>query len=62
MSERHTDTTARTAASAARARADDAYTLADGKVDPAGAASAAREVTVAIGQRPKIKSRSQRRN
>ena len=32
-------------AAAAQARADDAYTLADGKVDPAGAASAAREVT-----------------
>ena len=41
----NTDTTARTAAAAARARADDAYTLADGKVDPAGAAAAAREVT-----------------
>ena len=40
------DATARTAASAAQGRADDAYTLADGKVDPAGAASAAREVTV----------------
>ena len=35
---------ARTAA-AAQARADDAFALADGKVDPAGAASAAREVT-----------------
>ena len=41
----NTDTTARTAAASARARADDAYTLADGKVDPAGAAAAAREVT-----------------
>ena len=42
----NTDTTARTAASAAQGRADDAFALADGKVDPAGAASAAREVTV----------------
>ena len=42
----NTDTTARTAASAAQARADDAFALADEKVDPAGAASAAREVTV----------------
>ena len=41
----NTDGTARTAASAAQARADDAYTLADGKVDSSGAASAAREVT-----------------
>ena len=41
----NTDGTARTAASAAQARADDAFALADGKVDPAGAASAAREVT-----------------
>ena len=39
------DGTARTAASAAQARADDAFALADGKVDPAGATSAAREVT-----------------
>ena len=42
----NTDGTARTAASAAQARADDAFALADEKVDPAGAASAAREVTV----------------
>ena len=41
----NTDGTARTAAAAAQARADDAFTLADGKVDPAGAATAAREVT-----------------
>ncbi len=41
----NTDGTARTAAAAAQARADDAFALADGKVDPAGAASAAREVT-----------------
>ena len=41
----NTDGTARTAASAAQGRADDAFALADGKVDPAGAASAAREVT-----------------
>ena len=41
----NTDQTARTAAAAAQARADDAYTLADEKVDPAGAATAAREVT-----------------
>ena len=41
----NTDGTARTAASAAQARADDAFALADGKVDPAGATSAAREVT-----------------
>ena len=42
----NTDGAARTAASAAQARADDAFALADGKVDPAGAAAAAREVTV----------------
>ena len=42
----NTDGTARTAASAAQARADDAFALADEKVDPAGAASAAREVVV----------------
>ena len=41
----NTDGTARTAAAAAQARADDAFALADGKVDPAGAAAAAREVT-----------------
>ena len=41
----NTDGPARTAASAAQARADDAFALADEKVDPAGAASAAREVT-----------------
>ena len=41
----NTDETARTAASAAQARADDSYTLADGKVDAGGAATAAREVT-----------------
>ena len=41
----NTDGTARTAAAAAQARAGDAFALADGKVDPAGAASAAREVT-----------------
>ena len=41
----NTDGTARTAASAAQARADDAFALADLKVDPAGATSAAREVT-----------------
>ena len=41
----NTDGTARTAASAAQASADDAFALADEKVDPAGAASAAREVT-----------------
>ena len=40
----NTDGTARTAAAAAQARADDAYTLADGKVDSSGAASAARGV------------------
>ena len=38
----NTDGTARTAAATAQARADDAYTLADGKVDAAGAASAVR--------------------
>ena len=36
---------AQAAAAAAQARADDAFALADEKVDPAGAASAAREVT-----------------
>ena len=41
----NTDGTARTAAAAAQDRADNAFALADGKVDPAGAASAAREVT-----------------
>ena len=41
----NTDGAARTAAAAAQARADDAYTLADGKVDTTGAATAAREVT-----------------
>ena len=41
----NTDGAARTAAADAQARADDAYTLADEKVDPAGAATAAREVT-----------------
>ena len=41
----NTDGTARTAASAAQARADDAFALADEKVDTTGAASAAREVT-----------------
>ena len=40
----NTDGPARTAAAAAQARADDAYTLADGKVDSSGAASAARDV------------------
>ena len=40
----NTDGTARTAASAAQGRADDAFALADEKVDPAGAASAARGV------------------
>ena len=39
----NTDGTARTAAEAAQDRADDAFALADGKVDPAGATSAARE-------------------
>ena len=39
----NTDGTARTAA-AAQARADDAFALADGKVDPAGAGTAARAV------------------
>ena len=38
------DATARAAAATAQARADDAYTLADGKVDSSGAASAARDV------------------
>ena len=42
----NTDGTARTAASAAQARADDAFALADEKVDTTGAASAAREVVV----------------
>ena len=42
----NTDQTARTAAAAAQARADDSYTLAAGKVDAGGAATAAREVTV----------------
>ena len=41
----NTDQTARTAASAAQDRADNAFVLADGKVDPAGAAAAAREIT-----------------
>ena len=41
----NTDGAARTAAAAAQARADDSYTLADGKVDSSGAATAAREVT-----------------
>ena len=41
----NTDGPARTAAAAALARADDAFALADGKVDSSGAASAAREVT-----------------
>ena len=40
----NTDGAARTAAAAAQARADDAYTLADGKVDAGGAATAARDV------------------
>ena len=39
------DGTARTAAAAAQARADDAFALADGKVDTTGAATAAREIT-----------------
>ena len=42
----NTDGPARTAAAAAQARADDSYTLAAGKVDASGAATAAREVTV----------------
>ena len=42
----NTDGAARTAAAAAQARADDSYTLAAGKVDASGAATAAREVTV----------------
>ena len=41
----NTDETARTASSAAQARADDAYTLADEKVDAGGAAAAARAIT-----------------
>ena len=41
----NTDAGARTTAEQAQARADDAYTLADGKVDSSGAATAAREVT-----------------
>ena len=41
----NTDETARTAAAAAQARAEDAFALADEKVDAGGAATAAREVT-----------------
>ena len=41
----NTDGAARTAASAAQGRADDAFALADEKVDTTGAATAAREVT-----------------
>ena len=41
----NTDGAARTAAAAAQARADDAFALADEKVDASGAATAAREVT-----------------
>ena len=41
----NTDGPARTAASAAQGRADDAFALADEKVDASGAATAAREVT-----------------
>ena len=42
----NTDGAARTAAAAAQDRADNAFALADGKVDSSGAATAAREVTV----------------
>ena len=41
----NTDGTARTEAAAAQTTADDAFALADGKVDSSGATSAAREVT-----------------
>ena len=41
----NTDGPARTAAAAAQARAEDAFALADGKVDAGGAATAARQVT-----------------